>query len=276
MTRQVTPPEVRTVAPASADDDILRTRERGRARAAVARERPQPDTHDTNIARRRLRLRLTLISLPVALAILVAAGWLLSLSVSAGSGISLYERGSYTVSAQTFEDLLEPALVERWIPYFDRGTALAADEEYVSAIDDFERALPLVPADRKCEVLVNLSLGWERLADGYAEAGYFAGAALLYQNAADVLSGESCTPPDQPVDGRDVGETLEEARARVEAKLGASEGFSSQQDATTPATPEEKLDQLQDQGEGAAEEKTQDDARERAESGPGGFTDKPW
>jgi len=237
---------------------------------------PARSIPENNARLLRLRRRLLLFSLPVILAITVVAIWLLSLSATAGLAIQQYNRASYTESASTAGGLLSQNHVEKWLPYFDRGVALAGGEEYIPAIDDFEIALLHAPESRRCQVIVNLSLGWERLADGYAQAGLFDGAALLYQTSLDVLEGQDCVPPEEPVDGRDPGQELQDAEARVQAKLDASQFFSEEGGEEEPTTSEERLEQLNEQGEDAAEEKADGDSRDRAEQGTGGFAEKPW
>lgn len=234
------------------------------------------DVVASNRRRVRLRRRLLLWGLPVVLALAVVAGWLVGLPMRAGDALIDYGRGDYTGSAEGFGDLLEPNLVETWLPYYDRGSALAEAQDYIPAIDDLEIALELAPADRECVVVVNLSLSWERLADGYAQAGLFEGARLLYQTAADVLSAHDCTPPEDPVEGRDPGQELDDAGVRLEQKLQAMEFLDNQAGGDAPSTPDQQLDQLDQQDQDAAEEKAEDDARGRAETGQGGFTDKPW
>ena len=241
----------------------------------TSRIRPAPSLENNRI-RLRLRRRLLLFGLPVVLVITILAGWILSRPLIAADAFADYTRGGYSSSAETFGTLLEPNIIEPWIPFFDRGVALAAGEDYVPAIDDFERALELVPASRECEVVVNLSLGWEKLADGYAGAGLFAGAKLLYQTALDVLAAHDCTPPEQSVNGRDPAQELDDAQARLEEKLDASEYLDNLNNGSDPATPEEQQEQLEQQGQDAAEDKAEDDARDRGEGGGGGFTDKPW
>jgi tetratricopeptide (TPR) repeat protein len=231
---------------------------------------------ENNRARLRLRRRLLLFGLPVVLAITILAGWILSRPLVAADALTDYSRGGYSASAETFGSLLEPNIIEPWIPYFDRGVALAAGEDYVPAIDDFERALTLVPASHECEVVVNLALGWEKLADGYVGAGLFAGAKLLYQTGLDVLAAHDCTPPEQPVNGRDPGKELEDAEARLQEKLDASEYLDQLNNGSQESTPEQRQEQLEQQGQDAAEDKAEDDARERGEGGGGRFTDKPW
>ncbi|MCU1407322.1 MAG: hypothetical protein JWQ43_3625 [Glaciihabitans sp.] len=235
-----------------------------------------PRDNGDNLRRRRLRRRLLLWSIPFLLAAIVLATWLLSLSATAGLAIEQYKLANFTGSAETAGDLLAQNHVETWIPYFDRGVAEAAGGDYIPAIDDFELALTTVPEEHRCEVIVNLALGWERLADGYTQAGLFDGARLLYQNSADVLAGQDCVPPEEPVDGRDPGQELQDAEARVQSKLDATKYFSEQENQDEASTPEDRLDQLNEQDDAAAEDKAQGDGRDRAESGSGGFADKPW
>jgi tetratricopeptide (TPR) repeat protein len=229
-----------------------------------------------NRSRLRLRRRLLLWGLPVVLVLAVVAGWLVSLPVRAADALTSYNFGDYTGSAEGFGDLLEPNIVEQWLPYYDRGSALAEAQDYIPAIDDLEKALAIVPADRECVVVVNLSLSWERLADGYAQSGLFEGARLLYQTAADVLAEHECTPPETPVESRDPGQEIEDAAARLQQKLDAMEYLEQQSEQGAPSTPGEQLEELEQQEQDAAEEKAEDDARERGQQGTGGRSDKPW
>jgi tetratricopeptide (TPR) repeat protein len=245
--------------------------------AATASSRFQkPGTVEGNRRRARVRRNLLVISSPFLAVMLVAAGWLTSLSGTASKGLTEFDRGLNVVASQTFGGLLDHNYVEKWIPYFDRGNALAADADYIPAIDDFEDALQLAPESRRCEVIVNLALGWERLADGYAQSGLYAGAVQLYQTSLDVLENEGCTPPEEPVQGRDPGEELDIAEGRVKAKLDASTFLGEQGETGEPSTPEERQQELEEQGDEAAEQNAEDEARERAEENPGGYTDKPW
>jgi tetratricopeptide (TPR) repeat protein len=229
-----------------------------------------------NRTRLRLRRRLLLWGLPVVLILAIIAGWLVSLPVRAADSLTEYNRGDYTASAEGFGELLEPNIVEKWLPYYDRGSALAEGQDYIPAIDDLEKALAMVPEDRECVVVVNLSLSWERLADGYAQSGLFEGAQLLYQTAADVLEEHNCTPPEDPVDGREPGQEIEDAKTRLEQKLEAMQYLEDQSGTDSPTTPEEQLEELDQQEQDAAEEKAEDDARDRGQQGTGGRSDKPW
>lgn len=239
-----------------------------------------PDITAVNARRRKRRLRLLLISIVPVIAVLIVAVKLISLSVVTGSAMSQYNAGSFDASAKTSGSLLEQNFFEPWIPYFNRGVALASQEKYVRAIDDLERALELAPADRACSVSVNLALGWERLADGYAAAGSYSGATLLYQTARDVLTaaGPDCAPPQQPIDGRDPSQERDSAEGRVEEKLRQSQDAKQQQDAASgdPTDTQGKLDELKEQSDEAAGQKADGDTRGRGNDGSSGFTDKPW
>ncbi|HEV7950605.1 MAG TPA: hypothetical protein VGP24_12630 [Glaciihabitans sp.] len=230
----------------------------------------------SNKRRRRVRHWLLLISTPFTIAALLVATHLVGLAPRAERAIDQYNSASYSLSAETSASQLDRNYVEQWLPFFNRGAALAGGADFIAAIDDFEKALELAPEEHRCEVVVNLALSWERLADSYAEAGLFSGAALLYQTAATVLEGEECTPPEERTDGRDPGQERDEAGARVEAKRGAAEFFAQEEAEQAPSTPEERLEQLQDRGDDAAGDKADEDARERAQQGNGGFAEKPW
>lgn len=161
----------------------------------------------------RTRRRMLLFSLPVVLLALFVAWKLLSMSVLAGRAIDAYDRGRFDLSVEKSDALMFLNVAEDWIPYFDRGTAHAAGEAYSQGTDDLAKALERAPEDRRCDVRVNLALAWELQGDAYFGAGYFAGAAKLYETAKAVLDAgavEGCfeqqPPPEEeppPPDGQE-------------------------------------------------------------------------
>lgn len=228
-----------------------------------------------NRRRRTLRLWLLLLSIPVVIAAFALALKLFTLAPLAGIAISAYERGDYVGSEEPSTSLLENNLFEPWIPYFNRGAALAGQQDYIAAIRDFETALPLAPDARKCEVVLNLSLAWERLADTYAQAGYFSGALLLYEAAAGVLAeeGEHCRPPEAP-DGME--SQLDEAVDRLQQKMDAAEVARDAYGRDSASNGTDPLQELEERGDDAARQKAEDDAREGQGGQPWNTTDKPW
>jgi tetratricopeptide (TPR) repeat protein len=228
--------------------------------------------------RRRSRLRLVYLlgSLPVVLALLVLAALLIRPSVVTEDALGEFDAGRYESSAERSTTLLENNVLEPWLPWFNRGDARAAQEQYTDAIDDFERALALAPAERQCDVRVNLALSWERLGDIYVTGGFPQGAVLLYQQAAAVIAaGTDCEPPEPS------GVQLEAAGARVQEKIEEAERQRDAQDAQDgeegPQTREEQLEKLEELGQRGAEDKAEGDAVERGEDGgSSGYSDKPW
>ena len=227
-------------------------------------------------ARRRRRVKYLLWSLPVVVALLYVAVRLMGVSIGNGVALTAYDSGRYSSSAEQWRSMQDETLIEPYIPWFNRGDASAAQEKYTDAIDDFERALELAPAEKKCEVRVNLALAWEKLGDAYVAGGYFQGAVLLYQAAEAVIAaGPECQPPDQ------AGEDLQQADERVKEKIDQAEQQRDAADAQAgdagPGSQQEQLDELGDKSQAGEQEKATGDSADRGESNDQyGYTDKPW
>lgn len=228
-------------------------------------------------ARRRRRFRYLAFSLPVAIVLVVVASLLVGRLVDNQIALSKFAAGDYTGSAKQSTGLLDNNIIEPYIPWFNRGNAYAAKQEFTDAIDDFEKALVAAPADKSCTVRVNLALAWEKLGDGYAAGGYYEGAILLYKNAAAVLAGDpGCKPPDA------AGEQLQTAKQRVQDKIDQAQKDKAAAEAQAGTDPgaggqDDQLKQLGQEGQNGAQEKANGDAAQRGEGDPkSGQTDKPW
>ena len=226
-------------------------------------------------SRRRRRLVYLLISLPVIIALLVLAGRIVGPYTTNESAVRAFEYGDFAGSESESSRLLDDNLLADWIPWFNRGNALAAQEEYTAAIDDFERALEIAPEDRACDVRVNLALSWERLGDIYVAGGFPQGAINLYEAAKAVIAeGDGCDP-DTPA-----GQQLAEAGPRVQAKIDEAQQRKDEADAQSGEKPgglEEQLDQLGDQEQQGAQEKADGDSAERGQDGDRpDYTQKQW
>lgn len=246
----------------------------------------------TPTAIRRRRRRLLWWSLPVVLLALAVALKLASLSLTAQDAIDAAETARFEESIAASDSLMTLNWVEPWIAYYDRGTASALAQEYNDATDDLSVALELAPADRSCDVRVNLALAWEELGDIYAEGGYLRGASLLYDTALAVIRGgeedgcftgdteDDSTPPEDPSEdsGTDAGERLENAQDRIEGKqdeVDRQDGGSGDPDAPEDGdgTGGSPTDDLQDRGDAAEQDRRDQDADQR---GGGEYVEKPW
>ena len=226
-------------------------------------------------ARRRRRAKYLLWSLPVVVALVYVAVRLISLSVVNQTALELFDSGAYAQSEERSTSLLDQDIIEPYLPYFNRGDAKAAQEQYTEAIDDFERALELAPADRQCDVRVNLALSWERLGDIYFAAGYPDGAKLLYEASLAVIAeGEDCVPPEP------AGLDLAEAGPRVQAKIDQAEQQSQAVDPggeTESGGLDEQLEQLGQKGQAGEQDLQNGESLDRGEEGgDGGYPVKPW
>jgi tetratricopeptide (TPR) repeat protein len=240
---------------------------------------------------RRRRKRLVWWSLPVVLLALATSLKLASLSLTAQDAIDAAETTRFDESIAASDSLMTLNWFEPWVAYYDRGTASALAQEYNDATDDLSVALELAPADRSCDVRVNLALAWEELGDIYAEGGYLRGATLLYDTALAVIRGgeedgcfrgeteDESTPQEEPSDdsGTDAGERLENARDRIEGK---QDDVERQEDGGGSTAPGEEdadggspTDDLQDRGDAAEQDRRDQDADQR---GGGEYVEKPW
>lgn len=244
--------------------------------------RPQPPQHLV----RRTRRRLFWWSLPVVLVILVLAVKLLSLQLVTDGAKEDFAAGDYEGSADRSGSLLVTNIVEPWIPYYNRGTALATFQNFTPATDDLGEALTRAPASERCMVRVNLALAWEQQGDAYRGAGYEEGAIRLYETSLAVIrdgAADGCQT-DETSRALEQRDTLKNADERVQAKIDQQQpqilpqpgqddapGEGSSGDGDSSA--EQKL---RERGDQAAEEKAQQDAEERGRTGGGRTTDKPW
>jgi tetratricopeptide (TPR) repeat protein len=235
-------------------------------------------SRNRRLKRRRWILLLT--SIPVVIALIVIATKLMSLAPTANVAIAQYDRQNFSGSATTTTSLLDYNYFEPWIPWFDRGVAYTGAEAYVDAIDNFEQALVLAPNDKKCPVVINLSLSWEKLGDAYSAAGYYAGAVLLYQTGAKVLAadGKGCPVTTPPSGGRNPNGEFQAAEGRLQSKIGSAEGARDRQANQNPSAtdPQKQLNQLEQRGTGAAQDKANNDSRSRGGDSTGFGAIKPW
>ncbi|GAB3617864.1 hypothetical protein GCM10027416_24210 [Okibacterium endophyticum] len=222
-------------------------------------------------------------SLPFAIVALFAAGKLFSMPLQAQIAIDSYAGGYYALSADTAGNLLFLNLGERWVPYFDRGTAYAAGGAFTMATDDLSKALELAPEDRQCMVRVNLARAWEQQADVYRDAGYFQGAILLYETAKAVIDdGEEAGCFESEDEERDEQEQQEQEQPEQPEQGGGEPGESdgTNPDATNPGgTNPDEITPHADPGEnlddaGRRVDQKIEDA-ERLRDGQGGQPGQP-
>lgn len=178
--------------------------------------------------RRGRRRRLVLWSLPVVLLVLLAAARLFSLSVINEHGRDQFAEQHFEESAETFASLQRVNLVERYLPHFNHGDALLAQDKLEPARKEFERALRLAPTERSCMVRYNLVRTIELLGDRALTESGRPDAVARWREAKSVIADGSC--PRDHVNGP--GDRLAEADRRLDEKLEPPES-----DPPTPPPP---------------------------------------
>lgn len=234
-------------------------------------------TRPLTVERLRLRRRLLFwLTLPVVLFSVFWAFKFLSLAPTAQTAISQYDDGFYVASEETSSSLLFLNVVEPYLPYFNRGTAYAADEYYGRATDDFEKALELAPQERKCMVRLSLALAWERFGDIYVQLGYYQGAVLLYEASQKVMddAGDECQSQQDQQDMDDSKDRVGQKKQDAESQRDQQEQQPQEQDGQSKQ--DQQLEQLEQQQQDAAQEKADQDAEQRGEESGGYYVDKPW
>ena len=219
--------------------------------------------------RTKVRLWLTLGGLPFAVAAIWLAASLMNLQTVTARAISYFDGAEYEQSASESGSLAANALVEQWIPYFDRGDAKIGSNDLTGAVDDFEKALELAPADQRCTVGLNLASAWELLGDNYEQAGSHAGAAQLYANAQKVLDslGDACQQS-----GQDAEQQEEQQQQRLQQKQAQAQVLDQLSGGQQSG---DQLGQLGDKQSQSDQDKQDSQSRDDSPSTPGGV-EKPW
>ncbi|MCU1527489.1 MAG: hypothetical protein JWP75_1252 [Frondihabitans sp.] len=254
--------------------------------------------------RRAYRRRLLLISLPIVVIVALVALKLLSLPFFAGTAQATYDRGSYDGTVTASDGLGPVNVLEPWVRYFDRGTALGRIGVLVDSRSDLERALALVPASNvgaSCRVRTDLVLVVEQQGDSavldqeYTQAEAFYAHALALYNAAP--SGCFNTPdnPKSPPSKKplqDAHGRLEQKQKQLQQQAGGSSGSGQSgqggsqsgqgntgqnQGDNSSGSSQNPLDQLQKRDQQAQQQEQQNNDRNRYfKQNPEQYSGKPW
>lgn len=150
-----------------------------------------------------------------AIALVVVALKLLSIGWFSHAGVSAYDDGDFAASQTNFGRLEVLNVVEPWKAHFNRGVARYQADDLDGAEASFRAALDA--GGNRCAVVANLVLTIEtqgdRLADDDADA-----ARTLYTEARELADLGDCQP-DADRDPEDPRTVVDDARARLDAKL---------------------------------------------------------
>ena len=159
--------------------------------------------------------------LPLAVVLLAVGVKLVTMSWFSTRGVSAYDDARYDQSAAAFDRLQVLNVVDPWRAHLGSGAALYRRDDLDGAEAAFRRALDLAP--ERCDVRFNLVVTIEAQGDRLVggDAGAVEESALQdgrsrYAIALDIAKGRLCPPST----AGDAGVRLEEARRRLQDKLG--------------------------------------------------------
>ncbi|MFT3887458.1 MAG: hypothetical protein QM713_04750 [Arachnia sp.] len=189
-----------------------------------------------------------------AVLLLCAAGWL-ALQLSAVQvGVQRSRAGDAAGAERAFATAGRLAVVERWVPAFDHGTAQYGLRLWDAAAADFERAAGLAPDDAQCLVRLNWAWSLEAGADELLSSSDTKGGMVRLQQAQLVLSTARC--PARSTPGGDRG-TLAQQLAETAQRLEDKTGDTPPDEPEAEDPSEAKDHQLADREQQAAEQRQQ-------------------
>lgn len=154
-------------------------------------------------------------SIPIAAAAALVSGAFLAHPVVVHWGQSAYEEEAFASAANRFSFIESVNVYEGYRAPFNRGTSLMQAGELAEAREPLFEALEAAPQDESCQVRFNLVLTIERQGDDAVRQMNATTAVLLYEEALALIEEDDCDrSPTQ-----DEHEQLEEARIRIEQKL---------------------------------------------------------
>jgi hypothetical protein len=215
--------------------------------------------------RRRRRRRRRLLVLPIAVVLLAVGVKLVTMSWLSSRGVSAYDDDRYAQSAAAFDRLQVLNVVDPWRAHLGSGAALYQRDDLGGAEAAFRRALE--PAPERCDVRFNLVVTIEargdRLvggAEGSVDESALQDGHSRYAIALDIAKGRLCPPST----AGDAGVRLEEARRRLQDKLGLES--SEPDDELSAPVQREVSNPVGEQGDATLQriaERNQDGAAER-------------
>jgi tetratricopeptide (TPR) repeat protein len=170
-----------------------------------------------------------LLALPIAVVLIAGGVKLVTMSWLSNRGVAAYNDARYDESSAAFDRLQVLNVVDPWRAHLGAGAALYGLDDPAGAEAAFRRALELAP--ERCDVRFNLVVTIEAQGDRLQPA--LEDARSHYAIALDIAKGRLCPPST----AGDAGVRLEEARRRLQDKLGL-ESSAPEDEASAPVQRE--------------------------------------
>lgn len=197
--------------------------------------------------------RRTAISLAVLGCLGIGAGGLLGVELlQLGLGNKALEAERADRAEEHYSSAAGLAIVEAWVPLFDRGVARHHLARWEAAADDYRRASTLAPESARCMIHLNWAETLEAGGDELAASDDLGGALAHYQEAQLVLGLAEC-----PSTSSSLSQLWSSARERLHEKQGASPPAPEPE----PEEGDERDDALRQREQQAAEQRARAEQR---------------
>lgn len=204
------------------------------------------------------------------------------LAVQVGSiqqGRSQWEAGQPDRAEASFGRAVDVAVVQRWVPYYDRGLARIELRRWDAAAADLESAASLAPPEQQCRVRLAWAAALEGGADTLADAEDVPGALLRYQQALAVLAVASCSEEDTAESADEeqpLADEWQESRQRLENKRSQGQRTWTPPPEQPPSTSDPQQELAERERDAAAERQQAEEDRRGDDSSGGGAGEKTW
>lgn len=206
----------------------------------------------------------------------VVVGFLACVLSAAGGvltwGLALVDVGNAELAAgrageaeRHYSSAVGVAVVESWVPLFDRGVAKHHLSRWEAAAEDYRQASAVAPEGARCMIHLNWSGALEASGDELAAVEDLSGALARYQEAQLVLGLAEC-----PTDGGALSQQWSAARERLEGKKGAT----PQQPEPEPEGGDDRAEALDEREQQAAEQRAR--AERQGDPAAGGSGQRTW
>ena len=205
-------------------------------------------------------------------ALLASAGALLAVELAlVGSGNDSLADERAGVAEERYSQAIRLAVVETWVPLFDRGVAQHHLARWDAATSDYREASALAPESARCMIHLNWSAALESGGDELASAEDLGGALARYQEAQIILGLVDCTES-QSTASESLAQQWNESRQRLAGKQGATP--PSEDPPPQGDDEDERQDALTEREQQAAEQRAR--AERSGDPAPGGSGQRTW
>lgn len=217
--------------------------------------KPKRTLDEVNERRRKVRRILMYIGIPFLIATIVFGAKVVSMNLIAKNTFELYTQQSFSEANLSAERQKIFNVFEGYKAYYNSGTTMISLAAYDDSIAEFKTALGMTKDQPKlqCDVRANLAVAYEKYGDSYVSTDKKK-MDKLYESAKKTIA---AAHPTCRKGGTQSDNSMTDTEDRIEGK---QQKEAEQEQEEVPPTPdEEQIEEIQDQSDGSAEDRTNDE-----------------